>query len=75
MNRKEIIMIGSMIGGLSTSSFEGQKAQSQEKIFKTFSLREGKGNSKKEKILDLQKENETSVISVNISDLEGTPLW
>lgn len=39
MKRKEIIMIGSMIGGLSTCSFEEQKAQNQEKISKALSLR------------------------------------
>ncbi len=43
MKRKEIIMIGSMIGGLSTCSFEEQKAQNQEKISKALSLSEKSG--------------------------------
>lgn len=47
MKRKEIIMIGSMIGGLSTCSFEEQKAQNQEKISKTLSLSQKKAVEKR----------------------------
>lgn len=70
MKRKEIIMIGSIVGGLSTCSFEEQKAQNQEKISKTLSekisLEVGYSN--------LQQEKWIPTLRVSISDLEGPPL-